>query len=88
MVDNAELAALRHDFELAGLRQEDVLEDPFEQFRVWLDAAINARVKDPNAMTVSTVAADGRPSARVVLLKHYDGQGFTFFTNYESRKGR
>ncbi|MBX3281569.1 MAG: pyridoxamine 5'-phosphate oxidase [Acidobacteria bacterium] len=88
MIDNKELAALRHDFDRTGLSESDVDADPVEQFRTWLDAAIKAGVKDANAMTVSTVGEDGRPSARVVLLKYFDAAGFTFFTNYDSRKGR
>ncbi|KXK05431.1 MAG: pyridoxamine 5'-phosphate oxidase [Acidobacteria bacterium OLB17] len=88
MVDNTKLASLRHDFDRAGLRETDVNADPVEQFRTWLDAAINGGIKDANAMTVSTVGADGRPSARVVLLKYFGAEGFTFFTNYSSRKGR
>ncbi|MBV6495976.1 MAG: pyridoxamine 5'-phosphate oxidase [Acidobacteria bacterium ACB1] len=88
MVDNAQLASLRHDFDRAGLSESDVNADPVEQFRSWLKTAIDSGIKDANAMTVSTVGADGRPSARVVLLKYFDADGFTFFTNYGSRKGR
>ncbi len=81
MVDNAQLASLRHDFDRAGLSESDVNADPVEQFRSWLKTAIDSGIKDANAMTVSTVGADGRPSARVVLLKYFDADGFTFFTN-------
>lgn len=88
MVDNTKLAALRHDFDRAGLRESDANADPVEQFRSWLETAISSGVKDANAMTVSTVGVDGRPSARVVLLKYFDRSGLTFFTNYTSRKGR
>lgn len=88
MVDNTQLAALRHDFDRAGLSESDVNQDPIEQFRSWLETAIGSGIKDANAMTVSTVGTDGRPSARIVLLKYFDAAGFTFFTNYESRKGR
>ncbi|HQZ81725.1 MAG TPA: pyridoxamine 5'-phosphate oxidase [Pyrinomonadaceae bacterium] len=88
MVDNTQLAALRHDFDRAGLSENDANADPVEQFRSWLETAIGSGIKDANAMTVSTVGADGRPSARVVLLKYFDESGFTFFTNYGSRKGR
>ena len=59
-----------------------------QQFQRWFDEAINAKLPEPNAMTLATVDADGQPSARIVLLKGLDQQGFTFFTNYESRKGR
>lgn len=88
MIENTELAALRHDFDRDGLSETDLNADPVEQFRLWLDAAMNAGIRDANAMTVSTVGDDGRPSARVVLLKYFDAKGFTFFTNYGSRKGR
>jgi pyridoxamine 5'-phosphate oxidase len=62
--------------------------DPFDQFRAWMQAAVDAQVPDVNAMTLATVDERGRPSARVVLLKELDGRGLTFFTNYDSRKGR
>jgi pyridoxamine 5'-phosphate oxidase len=62
--------------------------DPIEQFRYWLTEALDAQALEPNAMTLATVDAAGRPSARVVLLKGVDDQGFRFFTNYESRKAR
>jgi pyridoxamine 5'-phosphate oxidase len=61
--------------------------DPFEQFRAWMAAAIDAGVHQPNAMTLATVDERGRPAARVVLLKELDDRGLTFFTNYQSRKG-
>ena len=65
-----------------------VASDPFEQFRGWLDDALKAEaIVEPNAMSVSTVGANGRPSARMVLLRQWDARGFVFFTNYESRKG-
>lgn len=64
------------------------LAEPFDRFRVLFAEATRAQPKDPNAMTLATVGADGRPSARVVLMKDFDQQGFVFFTNYQSRKGR
>jgi pyridoxamine 5'-phosphate oxidase len=65
-----------------------VAADPFEQFRVWLEDALHAQgIVEPNAMSVATVGANGRPSARVVLLRQWDSRGFVFYTNYESRKG-
>ncbi len=65
-----------------------VAPDPFEQFRGWLDDALRSdAVIEANAMTVATVGADGRPSARIVLLRQWDARGFVFYTNYESRKG-
>ena len=65
-----------------------MLSDPIHQFREWLDAAIGAGIKEPTAMTLATATSDGRPSARVVLLKGVDRRGFIFYTNYHSRKGQ
>lgn len=69
------------------LEDSDLLDDPIELFRRWFDEAARSGMPQVNAMTLATVAADGRPSARVVLLKGVDDRGFQFFTNYESRKG-
>jgi len=82
-----ELADLRREFSSAGLDEASVAANPFEQVTIWMDAALNADIIDPNAMTVSTVGADGRPSARIVLLKSFDSESFSFYTNYESKKG-
>ncbi len=70
------------------LEREDLLDDPIAQFHRWLDEAEDAGVPLPNAMAVATADAQGRPSVRHVLLRGLDERGFTFFTNYESRKGR
>jgi len=70
------------------LRREDLLDDPIEQFRRWLGDAEAAGIPLPNAMAVATADAEGRPSVRHVLLRGVDERGFTFFTNYDSRKGR
>ncbi|MBX3290641.1 MAG: pyridoxamine 5'-phosphate oxidase [Acidobacteria bacterium] len=83
-----ELADLRRDFAVGGLSESDIAANPFEQFAVWMNDALKADIIDANAMTVSTVGEDGRPSVRVVLLKYYGEEGFAFFTNYESKKGR
>jgi len=64
------------------------LTDPIRLFQEWFDAALHAGLKQPNAMTLATATRDGKPSARIVLLKGFDQRGFVFFTNYESRKGR
>lgn len=80
------LADLRRDYTLAGLSEADAGDDPFALFHAWFDAAVSAGLPDPNAFTLATATPDGRPSARVVLLKHLDDRGFTFFTNYQSRK--
>jgi len=82
------LADIRNDYSLRELSREKVDSDPFTEFRIWMDEALESQVNEPTAMTLSTVASDGRPSSRVVLLKGYDSGGFLFFTNYNSRKGR
>jgi pyridoxamine 5'-phosphate oxidase len=83
-----ELAHLRKDYALKTLDEKDVDRDPMKQFGVWMVEAIHAQVPEPTAMTLATVDAQGRPSARIVLLKGVDPKGFVFYTNYESRKGR
>ncbi|MDB6021138.1 MAG: Pyridoxamine 5-phosphate oxidase [Pedosphaera sp.] len=88
MVEHKSIADLRRDYTLAGLRRADLNPDPVAQFSKWLDQAVAARLPDPNAMTISSVDAGGQPSGRIVLLKAVDRRGFTFFTNYESRKGQ
>jgi len=82
------LADLRENYTSSGLSKKDVHRCPFTQFDTWMQAAINATIVDANAMTLATAAADGQPSARIVLLKHYDHDGFCFFTNYDSQKGK
>jgi len=105
------IADLRREYNLAGLRREDLSPDPLEQFRKWFDQAAGARASgrvrsffvkmyksvvmgersaliDVNAMTLATADKEGRPSARIVLLKGIDARGFIFFTNYSSRKGQ
>lgn len=82
------LADMRKDYALAGLTEKDLAREPFRQFEKWLQEAEAAKIAEPNAMTLATATRDGRPSARTVLLKHVDGRGFVFYSNYESRKGR
>lgn len=82
------LAETRKDYRQRGLGEADVDADPFRQFHVWFDEAVSAGQPEPNAMTLATTSRDGRPSARMVLLKGFDERGFVFYTNYESRKGR
>src|SRR5438552_4844790 len=81
-------AQLRVDYQRASLDERDVERDPFRQFARWFEEAVAVRVPEPNAMTLATVGANGRPAARIVLLKELDGRGFCFYTNYDSRKGR
>jgi pyridoxamine 5'-phosphate oxidase len=71
-----------------GLRRRDLDPDPIKQFSNWFTAAIEARIRDVNAMSLATASAAGRPSVRIVLLKGFDHDGFVFFTNYESEKGQ
>jgi pyridoxamine 5'-phosphate oxidase len=82
------LADQRKEYSLAGLSEKDVARDPFRQFEKWFQEAEAAKIHEPNAAVLATAARDGRPSARMVLLKAFDGRGFVFYTNYESRKGR
>lgn len=82
------IADLRKDYSLAGLLEKDLAKDPFRQFEKWFQEAQAAKLIEPNAMTLSTVGSDGRPSSRTVLLKGIDGRGFVFYSNYDSRKGR
>jgi len=82
------VADLRREYTRAGLSEGDAHADPVEQFRRWFEEALAAGLHEPNAMTLATATPDGRPSARVVLLKGFDGRGFVFYTNYEGRKGR
>jgi pyridoxamine 5'-phosphate oxidase len=82
------LADLRKEYTQRRLDEGDVAADPFTQFGVWFDEALGAQLHEPNALTLCTVGADGRPAGRVVLLKGFDARGFVFYTNYTSRKGR
>jgi pyridoxamine 5'-phosphate oxidase len=81
------IADIRREYHRAALTEADVDPDPVRQFERWLSEAIRAEVPEPTAMTLATADADGRPSARIVLLKGASPEGFVFFTNYESRKG-
>lgn len=81
-----DLASLRSEYAAGGLDVDDLEPDPVSMFRRWLDEALAAGLHEPNAMVISTVAGDGRPSSRMVLLKGLDEQGFVFFTNHTSRK--
>ena len=77
----------RIDYTSGSLDECDAAENPIEQFRIWFSEAGRVVERDPNAMTLSTVGSDGRPSGRIVLLRGYGEDGFVFFTNYDSRKG-
>jgi len=82
------LADLRDEYSLHGLLESEAGDDPLALFHRWFEQAVAAQVPEPNAMTLATCGSDGRPSARIVLLKNCDERGLTFFTNYLSRKGR
>jgi pyridoxamine 5'-phosphate oxidase len=82
------LADLRLSYEKGALDEATLPRDPMELFRLWMEDALAAGVLEANAMTLATVSAEGQPSSRTVLLKGYDERGFSFFTNYHSRKGR
>jgi pyridoxamine 5'-phosphate oxidase len=88
MSDANDLAAMRKQYTLESLTETDVHADPIEQFRAWFGEALSAQLPEPNAMTLATATPEGLPSARIVLLKGFDQDGFVFFTNYESRKGQ
>jgi pyridoxamine 5'-phosphate oxidase len=82
------VADLRKDYTLQDLNENDVDPNPVVQFQAWFTQALAAQLPEPNAMTLASCTPDGQVSARMVLLKDYDDRGFTFFTNYNSRKGQ
>ncbi|WP_421919980.1 pyridoxamine 5'-phosphate oxidase [Marinifilum sp.] len=82
-----EFKQIRHEYGKKTLLESDVNQNPFEQFKIWFSEAIKSNLPDANAMCLSTVSADSRPSSRILLLKDFDDSGFCFFTNYNSRKG-
>ncbi|MBI5924925.1 MAG: pyridoxamine 5'-phosphate oxidase [Aquabacterium sp.] len=83
-----DLAQMRKSYEQAELDESHVLPQPIDQFHHWFDEAVKAKALEPNAMTLATASADGRPSTRVLLLKGADATGLVWFTNYASRKGQ
>lgn len=82
------VADLRQNYTYGDLVENQINSDPIAQFADWFQTALKAELREPNAMTLATASLDGKPSARIVLLKHYDAQGFVFFTNYQSAKGQ
>ena len=82
-----DIASLRKSYERAELDESASLPDPIAQFSLWLQQALDAKLPEPNAMTLATVGANGRPSSRVVLIKGVDARGLVWYTNYDSRKG-
>lgn len=85
-MDTIKLDTMRSEYKQKTLNKQSVDTNPFEQFKIWFEEAINSHIKDPNACTLATCGKSGMPQARVVLLKRYDEQGFIFFTNYTSAK--
>jgi pyridoxamine 5'-phosphate oxidase len=85
-MEEIRLSELRRDYSSKELSEDTIDSDPVAQFSIWMAEALNSQIIDANAMTVSTVDTDSRPSSRVVLLKEFDSDGFVFFTNYESKK--
>lgn len=85
---NASIADIRKDYQLAQLSEDNVAKEPIAQFSLWWQEAVNSQLLEVNAMTLATASNDGVPSARIVLLKGLSDDGFVFFTNYESFKGR
>ncbi len=83
-----DIASIRREYQAAPLLESAAAADPIVQFQTWFGEVLRAEVPEPNAMTLATVGADGMPAARIVLLKDVDARGFTFFTNYQSAKGR
>jgi pyridoxamine 5'-phosphate oxidase len=86
--DKATLENLRKDYRAEKLSETDVKKNPIEQFDHWFDEALKSGIYEPNAMTLATASTDGKPAARIVLLKGFNQDGFVFYTNYLSRKGK
>lgn len=82
------IAGMRKIYQLQALLEKDMNENPIKQFETWWQHAINSKIDEPNAMSLATATASGKPSVRTVLLKGIKENGFVFFTNYQSRKGK
>lgn len=82
------IAEMRRDYRAGTLDREDLATSPIDQFAIWFDQAVKSEIREPNAMTLCTTGEDGIPNARTVLMKDFGPNGVTFYTNYESRKGR
>lgn len=88
MLRNDTIASLREDYQRDTLEIDEVAQNPIEQFTIWFNEALNSNELEPNAMTLATATKDGIPSARIVLLKGVHDENFTFYTNYNSKKGQ
>ena len=87
-MNQKDIQNIRNEYLAASLSENDVDNDPIKQFEKWFNEALEAELQEPTAMTLATATHDGRPSARIVLLKGFDSNGFVFYTNYLSRKGK
>lgn len=87
-MNEQELQNLRQDYTAATLTEKEVKQDPIKQFDKWFNDAVAAQIHEPNVMTLATATTNGHPSARIVLLKGFNNEGFMFYTNYLSRKGK
>ncbi|HEY9000221.1 MAG TPA: pyridoxamine 5'-phosphate oxidase [Mucilaginibacter sp.] len=87
-MNQADIQNIRSEYLAASLSETDTNADPIKQFDKWFNEALKAEVAEPTAMTLATATSDGRPSARIVLLKGFNDEGFVFYTNYLSRKGK
>lgn len=88
LLDSEQIMQLRREYAKHDLDEKNIAKDPIVQFEKWFKSAVDERLTDANAMTLSTVGENGRPSSRIVLLKDFNTDGFVFFTNYESLKGK
>jgi pyridoxamine 5'-phosphate oxidase len=88
MVQSQKIAGIRKSHELTTLLEKEAGNDPIALFQKWMMLAVDSKLTEPNAMTLATCSREGRPTARVMLLKEFDARGFVFYSNYESAKGR
>ena len=82
------IESFRREYDYGQLTRDSLLDEPFSQFELWMNQAIEAQIQDPTAMSIASVDAEGQPSQRMVLLKNFDTRGFVFYTNLESRKAK
>lgn len=83
-----QLEDIRKEYTLHSLDKSDVAKEPIQQFKIWMEAALKSKIEEPTAMTLATASVDGLPDARIVLLKGITTEGFRFYTNYDSTKGK
>ncbi|HKR04189.1 MAG TPA: pyridoxamine 5'-phosphate oxidase, partial [Bacteroidia bacterium] len=81
------IKSLRKNYGIEQLSEKNISKDPFKQFGIWMNTALEMNVNEPNAMNLSTVNEKGKPTSRIVLLRDFSNKGFVFYTNYLSRKG-